>query len=983
MAGLEVWIDAQQLHPGKDWRAGITRGIDASDRVLSFLSPRSVRDPGVCLDEIGIAMSHKHGAIATLLADKEVESKIPASVAHIQYLDVSNWTQVLEQGEESWATWLDAVVGKILAIIVANEGFAGEIQDLQHILRPMPDSARIGKLIENGLIGRLWVKQAIADWRITNPEQRMFWLVGEPGMGKSALAADLVHKSKLQVVAYHFCDYQVPESRTAHRFVCNLAFMLAARLPDYRHLLCGSLDVLPKPLLEMSATELMERLVIHPLHNKIDGGLSSDRLLLVIDALDEAESELVNLLVSYLDALPRWLGVVVTSRPDVKTALSRNPAFEIRMDDPRNAEDLLAYLDDWQETDPEAPLSAQTRVALIEGSEGNMLYLALAREGYGCGLFSLEDPSGLPKGLGAVYLEWMRRQFGEDPLSHPSWSRLCYPLLELICASPEPLPLSLASRLLNWKGQDRLLALRPLGSLVRQEGETWRLCHRSLGEWLTDAELLHDYWINLDDGRLNLLHGILPMLSSALAVDTPAYLHRAIPELLSQLDAQQCASLLETNPSETLRLLGLLGDFWARFPNMNAWLMQEKLFSWLVAHFERQPESCLQERADYLFRLGNVHLNQGKYAQAAEKLQKANDWQLGVLGPAHPVTLSCQRCLSLAFYAQGNYAAAADLQEKELKLREAQTDINLPEQLIAKSNLARSRYAEGHYEQARQLQQEVLAAQYLHLGEQDPGTIASMSALASALFALGEVEAAEVLNIKVLDFSRMKFGEDHPKTLTCASYLASARYTLGRFAEAKELQQDVLLQRQYTLGKAHPDTLLASGALALTLRALGDMESARQMQMELLPKLTEVLGAFHPSTLFQQCFFADTCFDLADYEQAKTIQEHVILQRSKVLRADHPDTLVARAGLAMSLSMIGHLELAKTMLLDVFEAMSVALGAGHPDTIFSGKLLLDVLRQCKDMEKVATIEQKVILNDSGSLSRKPVHYTNSVLISNY
>lgn len=982
-AGLEVWIDLQQLHPGRDWRDGITRGIHESDRVLSFLSPRSVRDPGVCLDEIGIAMSHKHGAIATLLADKDVESKIPASVAHIQYLDVSDWTKVIGQDEETWSAWLDGVVGEILAIIIANQGFAGEIQDLQRILCPMPDSAKIGRLVENGLIGRLWVKEAISDWRITNSNQRMFWLVGEPGIGKSALAADLVHKAKLQVVAYHFCDYQVAESRTAHRFVCNLAFMLSARLPDYRRLLLSSLAILPKSIMEMTATELMERLLINALKNKIDGGLSNDRLLLVIDALDEADAELVNILVSYLDALPRWLGVVVTSRPEINIALARNPAFEIRMDDPRNLEDLHAYLDDWQQADPQAPLSAETRNALVDGSQGNMLYLALAREGYCRGLFSLDAPSRLPKGLGEVYLEWMRRQFTGDPLSHPSWSSLCYAFLELLCASPEPLPQTLASRLLNWKGQDRLLALRPLGSLVKQEGDTWRLCHRSLGEWLTDTNLLHNYWINLEDGRSKLLHGLLPLLSGSLAVDIPSYIHRAIPELLSLLDAQQSSNFLETNRSEILRLLGMLGDFWERFSNVRAWSMQEKLFSWLVSQFECMPEIYVKDRAHYLFKFGNVLLNQGKYMQAVEKLQEANDLQLAVLGPVHPVALSCQRSLSLALYGQGNYAAAASLQEQELKVREKQADVDFSELLIAKSNLARSRYAEGHYEQAKQLHQEVLATQNLHMGEQDPRTIGSISALSSALFALGEVSAAEVLNIKVLDFSRRTFGKDHPKTITSASYLASTYFTLGRFLEAKELQQEVLLQREHTLGKAHPDTLLANGALALTVRSLGEIELARQMQLELLPKIVEALGALHPSTLFQQCFFADTCFNLSDYAQAKTLQEYVVLQRSKVLRVDHPDTLVAKASLAMSLSMIGHLDSAKALLLYVVDAMDVVLGTSHPDTIFSYKLLLEILRKCNDMEKISAIQERINPDKTDLIDRRPVHYTNNFLISKY
>jgi hypothetical protein len=106
----------------------------------------------------------------------------------------------------------------------------------------------------------------------------------------------------------------------------------------------------------------------------------------------------------------------------------------------------------------------------INASQGNMLYLALAREGYTRGVFQQTHVIYL-KGW-AVYLQWMIRQFSLDPFSHPAWNERCYPMLELLClARANPTELELAT---NWKGQDKLLALRPLGSLITQEGENLR-----------------------------------------------------------------------------------------------------------------------------------------------------------------------------------------------------------------------------------------------------------------------------------------------------------------------------------------------------------------------------------------------------------------------------------------------------------------------------------------------------------------------------
>lgn len=57
--GHDVWFDKNEIKFGGEWRRSITDGILSSNRVLSFLSKYSTRDPGVCGDEIAIAISGK------------------------------------------------------------------------------------------------------------------------------------------------------------------------------------------------------------------------------------------------------------------------------------------------------------------------------------------------------------------------------------------------------------------------------------------------------------------------------------------------------------------------------------------------------------------------------------------------------------------------------------------------------------------------------------------------------------------------------------------------------------------------------------------------------------------------------------------------------------------------------------------------------------------------------------------------------------
>jgi len=156
-AGHSIWVDQTHIRAGDDWRLAIKKGLLESDRVLSFLSKHSTRDPGVCLDEIGIALAHRHGAIATLLVEPVQQVKPPPSLSHIQYLDLSEWRHEREQGEPSWTAWVDAQAAILLDIIARNAGFAGEMDELQRLLTPHTQGGRLGTLVEREFVGRDWL----------------------------------------------------------------------------------------------------------------------------------------------------------------------------------------------------------------------------------------------------------------------------------------------------------------------------------------------------------------------------------------------------------------------------------------------------------------------------------------------------------------------------------------------------------------------------------------------------------------------------------------------------------------------------------------------------------------------------------------------------------------------------------------------------------------------------------------------------------
>ena len=169
------------------------------------------------------------------------------------------------------------------------------------------------------MIGRTWLGDAKEEWRgAADRGSRLFWIVGAPGVGKSAFVAHLAHYGRDKVIAVQFCQYDKPDHRSAHRIVRTLAFQIATRLPDYRKLLLTLPEVKTDGLDRKNAAELFDYLLADPLRNAIDGG--RERYLIVIDALDETggdgRNELVEMLAQNAQRLPDWIGIVVTSRPE-------------------------------------------------------------------------------------------------------------------------------------------------------------------------------------------------------------------------------------------------------------------------------------------------------------------------------------------------------------------------------------------------------------------------------------------------------------------------------------------------------------------------------------------------------------------------------------------------------------------------------------------------------------------------------------------
>ena len=121
--GHRVWIDTNEIKAGDYWRKDILNGVMKSANVIAFLSEHSTRNPGVCLDELKIAVCVKGASVKTVLLEPEYKIKQPATLSDIQWLDMSEWVDIRQNSQEEFERWYQQKFEQLCNIIESNNSF--------------------------------------------------------------------------------------------------------------------------------------------------------------------------------------------------------------------------------------------------------------------------------------------------------------------------------------------------------------------------------------------------------------------------------------------------------------------------------------------------------------------------------------------------------------------------------------------------------------------------------------------------------------------------------------------------------------------------------------------------------------------------------------------------------------------------------------------------------------------------------------------
>jgi WD40 repeat protein len=320
--------------------------------------------------------------------------------------------------------------------------------------------------------GRAWVFDRLNTW-LEADMLRTFVLTGEPGTGKSTLAARLVQFSQGELTAtayphlgrhcltsFHFCQVRADSTLDPRRFVETLSLHLADRYQPFALALTkmGGQEIIITAsqtvgtaesgatitnvaikelhIGKLSARRAFDQLVRRPLEQLCTRDFQ-ETILILVDALDEAVSydpdENLVALLSHITSdaadLPPQVRFLLTTRPDPRVLhLIGEPSLDLLADAPADVDDVRVYTFHRLHflADPHRGELAD-RVA--KEGKGNFLYARYVLDDLLPRLDQVEDlrTRPLPRDLKDVYRQFLRRELGQS--LQKDWHELFGPIL--------------------------------------------------------------------------------------------------------------------------------------------------------------------------------------------------------------------------------------------------------------------------------------------------------------------------------------------------------------------------------------------------------------------------------------------------------------------------------------------------------------------------------------------------------------------------
>ncbi|KAG9089441.1 hypothetical protein FS749_001324, partial [Ceratobasidium sp. UAMH 11750] len=355
---------------------------------------------------------------------------------------------------------------------------------------------------------RIDVLEQLRAWARNNESQKIYWLNGMAGTGKTTIAFSLCERTKSagKLAASFFCSRQSPECRDVGRILPSIAYQLSGFSRPFRYAISKVLEQDPGAY-NKPPEEQFKILIATPLReirNTLPPGL-----VIVIDALDECESakgmdQMLTALLAHAPDLP--VKMFVTSRPNpnildqMRSGQAERVRSELRL---HELEKLVVQSDIKTYLDTELAVLKQLKPTdldkLVERSGVLFVYAAtvvryIADDNFSRGAQRLKEvlattasSNGTHEELDALYTAILEAALNRKGLGNSDWEEIIRVLHTVICAQ-EPLSVDDIAGLLGLAAESVHADLRPFLSVLRISDATGLVTtlHESFPDYLFD-----------------------------------------------------------------------------------------------------------------------------------------------------------------------------------------------------------------------------------------------------------------------------------------------------------------------------------------------------------------------------------------------------------------------------------------------------------------------------------------------------------------
>ncbi|GBG31267.1 Vegetative incompatibility protein HET-E-1 [Hondaea fermentalgiana] len=388
--GLKMWLDAKEVIGAVD--ESMTHGIEGSKVFLILATKRYMKKVNNgdrrdnCLKEFLHASNQRADRI--VVAALEADMTKPATQWTGQFqLALTRQVPVdfLTVSDETVAHLANAIRMRIEAP-EASSDLTPLMRDIHPRLNPCSSEVWAKGKAANFTLGtRTWIIDELCEW-YRRGESAVFILVGDGGVGKSVIMAELCHRGgalkladeikedldtreggKLRrtssrvrslwrrsqkerppifVAAYHFFRHDQVTTAAPEEALVSIAWQLCLRVSGF----ASALDrVNLENLRNKSLADIFQAILVDPTDTL---GPGQARQVVVFDALDECSKsdELLRKVIRmWKNAMPAWLSLVVSTRPEgeIERGFANNnlDCRVLKLQDEENVRDIRLHIE--------------------------------------------------------------------------------------------------------------------------------------------------------------------------------------------------------------------------------------------------------------------------------------------------------------------------------------------------------------------------------------------------------------------------------------------------------------------------------------------------------------------------------------------------------------------------------------------------------------------------------------------------------------